>query len=313
MMTNQVKQYKISKTLFSIAILFFILSGCTMDPPEWAIEKKKIDMDNIKIGLSISTLNNPFFVAVRDGVELEVTREKMQLIVADAQNDSVRQSNDIEDLIQQRVDVLLINPVDSSAVSSAILSANQAGIPVITIDRSADKGKVVSLVASDNVAGGKMAAQFILDRLGLRAKVAELEGIPGASATRERGKGFHQIADLNLNVVAKQSADFDRVKGLTVTENMLQAHNNIQAIFAHNDEMALGAAEAVKSIGKRILIIGFDGSADGLKAVKDGRITATIAQQPDLIGQKAVLIVKNILLQQKVESSIAAPLKIIVN
>ncbi|MBX9866165.1 MAG: substrate-binding domain-containing protein, partial [Burkholderiales bacterium] len=203
-------------------------------------------------------------------------------------------------------------PVDSAAVSSAILAANQAGIPVITLDRSADKGQVVSLIASDNVAGGKMAAEFILAKLGKNAKVAELEGIPGASATRERGQGFHLVADKNLNVVAKQAADFDRAKGLNVAENMLQAHSDIQAIFAQNDEMALGAVEAVKSTGRNILIVGFDGSSDGIKAVKAGQMTATVAQQPELIGKMSVQTAKQIVLKQDTASKIAVPLKLIV-
>lgn len=300
------------KRIFASILCVVMFSACTMDPPEWAAQAKQVDLNHLKIGLSISTLNNPFFVAVRDGVATEAKQESMELKVADAQNDSAKQGNDIDDLIQQRVDVLLINPVDSAAVSSAILAANQAGIPVITLDRSADKGQVVSLIASDNVAGGKMAAEFILAKLGKNAKVAELEGIPGASATRERGQGFHLVADNNLNVVAKQAADFDRAKGLNVAENMLQAHSDIQAIFAQNDEMALGAVEAVKSTGRNILIVGFDGSSDGIKAVKAWQMTATVAQQPELIGKMSVQTAKQIVLKQVPASKIAVPLKLIV-
>ena len=301
----------LNKRILLPLIVAVTLASCTMDAPDWAIKKKKTDLNHIKLGLSISTLNNPFFVAVRDGIQQEAQKESMDLKVADAQNDSAHQGNDIDDLIQQKVDVLLVNPVDSAAVSSAIISANQAGIPVITIDRSADKGTVITSIASDNVAGGKLAAEFILQHVEKGGKVAELEGIPGASATRERGMGFHQIADKQLDVVAKQSADFDRAKGLTVTENMLQAHSDIQAIFAQNDEMGLGAVEAVKSTGKTIIIVGFDGSTDGVKAVKEGRMTATVAQQPELIGQKSVLAAKDILMQQPVESKISVPLKLI--
>ena len=173
----------------------------------------------------------------------------MKVKVVDARDDSAKQTNDIEDLIQQQVDYLIVNPTDSSAISSAVESANNEGIPVITLDRSVDKGDVASFIASDNVEGGKMAGKYLVDKVGKNAKVGELEGVPGASATRERGKGFHEIADKQLKVIAKQSAKFDRAEGLNVTQNMLEAHPNIKAIFAQNDEMALGAIEL---LGTRI-------------------------------------------------------------
>ncbi|EUJ38495.1 monosaccharide-transporting ATPase [Brochothrix thermosphacta DSM 20171 = FSL F6-1036] len=241
----------------------------------------------------------------------EAKKQGITVKIADAQNDSSKQSNDVDDLIQQGVDVLLVNPVDSAAISSAVKTANDAAIPVIAIDRSADKGKVETLVASDNREGGKMAAQYILDQLGDKAKVAELEGVPGASATRERGEGFHSLADTKLDVVEKQSADFDRTKGLNVAENVLQANSSIQAIFAQNDEMALGAVEAAKSAGKDIIIVGFDGNDDGLKAVETGKMSATIAQQPELIGKKAVESVKDVAAGKKIEALIPVELKLV--
>ncbi len=140
-----------------------------------------------------------------------------------------------------------------------------------------------------------MAAEFIADKLGKGAKVAELEGVPGASATRERGSGFHNIADEKLDVVTKQSADFDRTKGLTVMENLPQGHPDIQAVFAHNDEMALGALEAINSSGKDIIVIGFDGNKDALASIKDGKLSATVAQRPELIGKLATEATDDIL------------------
>ena len=262
--------------------------GLFLEPPEWAKPKAGGDVKDIKIGLSISTLNNPFFVSLKDGVVAEAAKQGMEVVVVDAQNDSAKQSNDVDDLIQQGVNALLINPTDSSAISTVVQTANSLGIPVITLDRSADQGEVAALVASDNVKGGQMAAEYIVEQLGKDTKVIELEGVPGASATRERGKGFHNIADEQLNVVAKQAADFDRTKGLTVTENLLQGNPDAKAIFAHNDEMALGAIEAIQSSGKDIMVIGFDGNDDALKSIEAGNLTATVAQQPELIGQLAV-------------------------
>ncbi|MCY7777313.1 ribose ABC transporter substrate-binding protein RbsB [Bacillus haynesii] len=295
-------------TVFTALALLF-LSACSLEPPEWAKPNKEKGAD-IKIGLSVSTLKNPFFVSLKNGVVKEAKKQGIEVIVVDAQDDSAKQTNDVEDLLQQGVDALLINPADSSAISTAVQSANSLGIPVVTLDRSAENGKVETLVASDNVKGGQMAADFIVQQLGKGAKVAELEGVPGASATRERGSGFHKTADDKLNVIAKQTADFDRTKGLNVMENLLQGNPDIQAVFAHNDEMALGAIEAIRSSGKEILVVGFDGNEDAVKAVQAGDMSATIAQQPELIGKLAVQAARDILNGKKVEKTIPAPLKL---
>lgn len=275
-------------TFILIAFLLILTTGCSLEPPGWAKPKTGGDLKDIKIGLSVSTLNNPFFVSLKDGVVEEARKHGMETIVVDAQNDSAKQSNDVDDLMQKGVNVLLINPTDSASISTVVQSANSLGIPVITLDRSADQGDVKALVASDNVKGGKMAAEFIEKIVGKGAKVVELEGVAGASATRERGKGFHEVADQNLKVIAKQTADFDRTKGLNVMENLLQANPDVQAVFAHNDEMALGAIEAIKSSGKDIPVVGFDGNDDAMKSIKEGKLTATVAQQPEWIGQLAV-------------------------
>lgn len=272
---------------------------------------EKSENGKIKVGLSVSTLSNPFFVSLRDVIVEEAEAKGMEIIVVNSQDDPATEISNIEDLIQQGVDVLIINPTDSSAVSSAVQSANSANIPVITIDRSAEQGEVETLITSDNVAGGEMAAEFIYDQLGEGAKVAELEGVSGASATRERGEGFHRIADEKLDVVASQPADFDRIKGLTVMENTLQGNSDIEAVFAHNDEMALGAVEAIQAAGKDIIVVGFDGIEDAIDAVEAGDLTATIAQRPDLMGKEAIKAAEKILNGEVLEDIIKVPLDLV--
>ncbi|HAT56107.1 MAG TPA: ribose ABC transporter substrate-binding protein RbsB [Veillonellaceae bacterium] len=300
------------KKIFLICTMIMAMvavAGCGSSTPKQAASSAQ-NGKKITIGFSVSTQNNPFFVTMAKSVEEQAKKDGITVKIVDAQNDPAKQANDITDLIESKVDVLLINPVDSAAVSNSVLAANKAKIPVITIDRSSDKGDVVAHIASDNVKGGEMAADFIVKKLGEKANVAELEGLPGASATRERGEGFHKIADQKLTVVAKQAADFDRSKGLTVSENMLQANPDIKAIFAQNDEMALGAISAAKSANKQILIVGFDGTADGLKAIQDGTLAATVAQQPDQMGQIAVETAIKIAKGEKVDNKIAVPLKL---
>ncbi|MEW4369650.1 ribose ABC transporter substrate-binding protein RbsB [Paenibacillus kandeliae] len=299
------------KILLAAMLTALLLAGCSMQPPNWAKPEKATNTGEMTIGLSISTLNNPFFVSLKDGVTTEAQKLGIKVIVVDAQNDSAKQSNDVDDLLQQGVDALLINPTDSAAISAAVQSANGLDIPVITLDRSADKGDVKTLVASDNAKGGRMAADYLVKQLGTGAKIIELQGVPGASATRERGKGFHEVADKQLDVIASQAADFDRTKGLNVMENLLQANPDVQGVFAHNDEMALGAIEAIESAGKDIPVVGFDGNEDALTSIKEGKLTATVAQQPDLIGQMAVDAARDVLQGKTVEASMPAPLKLV--
>ena len=146
--------------------------------------------------------------------------------------------------------------------------------------------KLVSHVASDNAEGGKMAAQYLINQLGDNANIVELEGIAGSSATRDRGAGFdNEIENSNLNIITKQSADFDRTKGLSVMENIIQSKGDIDAVFAQNDEMALGALKALEDANMdNVLVVGFDATDDAVASVEKGEMSATIAQQPVLIG-----------------------------
>ena len=151
----------------------------------------------------------------------------------------------------------------------------------------------------------------MLEKLGNGAKIAELQGVPGASATRERGKGFENAVKGKLDITAKQTASFDRAKGLTVTENILQGNPEIKGLFSQNDEMALGAAQAAKSANKDLMIVGFDGEADGLKAVKNGEMAATVAQQPEEMGRLAVKAAYDHFNGKKVKAKIDSPLELV--
>lgn len=264
------------------------------------------------IALAVSTLDNPFFVTLKEGAEKEASKLGYNLVVLDSQNDPSKELSNVEDITVRGAKVLLINPTDSTAVANAVRVANKKNIPVITLDRGAAQGDVVSHIASDNVAGGKMAGDFIAEKLGDNAKVIQLEGIAGTSAARERGEGFKQAVQAHkFDILASQPADFDRTKGLNVMENLLTAQPNVQAVFAQNDEMALGAIRAVQAANKSVLIVGFDGTDDGVKAVKSGKLGATIAQQPDLIGALGVQTADKIIKGEKVEAKIPVPLKVV--
>lgn len=300
------------KRIIALLALVLVLSACSLDPPAYLQSKDSDGNDGeFKIGFSISTLNNPFFVTLNEGAKEKANELGVSLIIIDAQDNAAKQASDVEDLIQQGVDLIMINPTDSEAVASAVEAANNVNIPVITVDRNSEGGQVLSHIASDNAAGGELAAEYLVELIGEGAKVAELEGISGSSAARDRGAGFNAIAAEKLDVVTKQTANFNRGEGLTVMENILQGHPNIKGVFAHNDEMALGALEAIKVSGKNVIVIGFDATEDAVKAVENGELAGTIAQKPDLIGQTAIETAVQALEGNMVEEFIPVELELV--
>jgi ribose transport system substrate-binding protein len=265
------------------------------------------------VGLVLSTLNNPFFVTLKEGAEQKAKELGYSILVLDSQNDPAKELANVEDLLSKKIALLMINPTDSDAVVSAIRAANRANIPVVTLDRGATGGKVLSHVASDNVQGGMMAGELIVKALGGSGKVVELQGVPGTSAARDRGEGFNAAiaAAKGVVVVASQPADFDRTKGLNVMENILQAQSDINAVFAHNDEMALGALKAIQSSNRNIIVVGFDGTDDAVSAVKGGSLLATVAQQAARIGSIGVETADAILKGKVVKKYSPVPLQLI--
>lgn len=266
---------------------------------------------NGSIGFSVSTLNNPFFVTLTEGAKDKAKELDAELIVVDAGDDAAKQTNDIEDLVSKNISVLVVNPVDSDAVAPAVKDAMAKGIKVVTVDRGVNGVEVDCSIASDNVAGAAMATEYLVEKVGKAAKVAELEGVSGASATIDRGEGFHQVADKDLDIVAKQTANFNRSEGMSVMENMLQANSDIVGVFSHNDEMALGAVEAIAATGKDIAVVGFDATDDAVTAVKDGKMAATVAQKPELMGATAIETANSLVKGETVEKSIPVEVELI--
>lgn len=302
---------KVLVSLLGVAAVGLLLTGCSTEGDKKEETKNKEPKD-LKIGFSISTLNNPAFVYLKDQIEENAKKEGSKIIIADAQNDSAKQSDNMDDFIQQKVDAIIVNPVDSSAIAPSVEAANDANIPVVAVDRSSDGGEILSLIVSDNVKGGEMAAKYLIDTLGENAKVAMIEGIPGASATNERGEGFKKGAKGKLDIVASQNGDFDRAKSLTVTENILQANPEIKGIFAQNDEEALGALEAVKAAKRDdIVIIGFDGAEDALKSIEEKELNATIGQRFDEMAKLSLDSIYKHYKGEKVDKEIFAPVELI--
>lgn len=255
--------------------------------------------------LVISTLNNPFFVSVADGAKDEASKLGIALDVQNANNNDTQSLNQATTALVKKPSVLVLDPTSSEAGGSITLQANQANVPVVAFDRVPDQGNLAAFIGYDAIQAGKNGAKALCEAMGGTGKGAEVQGILGTSVARDRSDGFNTGMKEcpGVEIVAVQSADFDRGKALDVTTNILQANPNITGIYAANDEMALGAVAAVKSrnlIGK-IKIVGNDGIADALSAVKNGEMAATNAESPFALGQEVIKISNEVAAGETVE------------
>ncbi|RII15800.1 D-ribose-binding periplasmic protein precursor [Streptomyces sp. YIM 130001] len=266
-----------------------------------------------KVGMSLSTLGNAFFVEMRAGAEAEAKSLGVDLTVTDAQDDASVQADQLQNFSGEGMDAIVVNPVDSDAVAPGVRAAKKAEVPVIAADRAVTGTTTDSLVASDNVEGGRLAAKALAEHLDGKGEIVTLQGVAGTSASRERGKGFAEgiKAYPGIEVVSKQPAEFDRTKGLDVMTNLMQSHPDVDGVFAENDEMALGAAKALGDrAGKSVAVVGFDGTPDGIKAVKAGTLYASVAQLPEQLGRIAVRNAVRAADDKDVKNMIKVPVKV---
>jgi len=253
------------------------------------------------VAFVLKTLNSPFFIDMQRGAQEAGSRLKVDLVVqaADREVDVEKQMQIIENLIQTGVKALCVTPSGSKEIVPALVKANRAGIPVVVVDTRVDPkaGAEAGLstdvfVGSDNYEGGRLAGAHLLAITGGKARVAILEGIPGHETGDSRLKGFRDaVKDApGIRIVASQTANWERDQGFTVFQNLLQAHRDLDAVFACNDMMALGAVEAIAAAGRtgKVTVIGFDAVEDARKAIASGAMVASVAQFPSEMGRLAV-------------------------
>jgi ribose transport system substrate-binding protein len=255
-----------------------------------------------RIALVCKTLNSPFFLDMKRGAEAEAKALGVNLVVQapERELDVEKQMQIVENLIQTRVQALCLTPSGSRELVPAIAKANKAGIPVIIVDTRLDEAmlkaegaQTLTFIGSDNYDGGRLAGQHIARVFeGSSAKVALLEGIPGHETADSRLRGFRDAVNgvAHVEIVASQTANAERDQGFNVTQNLLQAHRDLNAIFAGNDLMALGALEAVAAANRidQVKIIGFDAIDEARKEIAAGRMEASVAQNPAEMGRLAV-------------------------
>ncbi len=268
-----------------------------------------------KIALFISHLENPFFKSLYQSTQAAADLFGMDLVVSDAQNGDARQLSAMMNTVQAGVSVLVVNPANSHTIVPGIELANEKKIPVITVDRKCAGGEIVCHIESDNIKGGKMAGEALVRYLGGQGRIIEIEGIPGTSAAQERGMGFNQVIweHSQMKVVARETAHFDRKRARETMLRLLQTGVDFDAVFAHNDNMILGALEAMESVRYTLprILIGFDAIREAVRAVEQGKLTATIAQRPERMGRLAIQSAARILRGEQLPSEIPVELELI--
>ncbi|MGH9882229.1 MAG: sugar ABC transporter substrate-binding protein [Pyrinomonadaceae bacterium] len=277
-----------------------------------------------RIAFVMKTANNPFFIEMQKGAEDEAKKLGVNLIVqaAEREVDVEKQMQIVENLLQTKIAALCVTPSGSREIVPAINKANSANISVVIVDTRVDaktlsdaKGKIATFIGSDNYEGGKLAGERIAKQLGGKGKVAVLEGIPGHETGDSRLKGFRDAlkATPGIEIVASQTANWERDQGFNVFQNILQSHPDVQAVFACSDLMALGALEAIAAAKKtgQIIVIGFDASDEARKAVLDGTMDATVAQSPATMGAMAVENAYHLIKGEPVKEEMVVPIKLI--
>jgi len=277
---------------------------------------KEDDSGKIKVGFSQQSTEVAYRIMQTESIKQAAEKSGYQLVFTDAQNDTAKQTSDVEDLVSQKIDYLALSPRDFEGAATALAAAKKAGIPVILIDRLAagvPGEDYVAFIGSDYIWEGEQAAEWIAKKTDGKAKIVELTGTVGASAAKDRSVGFHQVVDKHpdMEVIVSQTADFSRAEAQKVMENIIQARGNeIDAVYAHNDEMAIGASLALKAAGykpgKDILIVGIDGDKAAFDLIKAGEYSATIFSSP-YFGPLLFEVIDNLVAGKEVEQTIILP------
>jgi len=282
-----------------------------------AEEKKEAtsEAEKYRIGVILMALNSDYWHMVEAGAIIAAKELGAEVTVVgpNAESDVTGQIAMVEDMLAKKVDAIVLSRNDPQALIPVCQKAKEAGIPVVTIDGDiADPKMRDCFIGTENVDAAKEAGKFIASKLKAGDKAAIIRGLPGAPTHDQRQSGCKEVLESNgIQVVSIQPADSERAKAVGVAENILQANPDVKAIYATNDEMALGAYQAVASMGKDVIIVGFDGSPDAVKSIIEGKLTASVAQMPILQGYTGVEVALKLLKGEKVEDHIKLPVEVV--
>ena len=267
-----------------------VLPMALMTTPALAAESHKKPDKDLVIGMSFQELNNPYFVTMQKALQQAVDKMGAKLIVTDAHHDIAKQVSDVEDMIQRGVDVLLLNPTDTVGAQSAVVSAKNAGIPVVAVDAQAD-GPISGFVGSKNFEAGYLSCQYLVKSMNGKGSVAILNGIP-VTPILQRVKGCKKALGeaKGIRLVDEQNGHQERNAAMNATENMLQAHPDLGGLFSVNDGGTLGALVALNSSGNKVKLASIDGIPEAIKAMQqpNSPLVVDVAQHPDTMVVKAL-------------------------
>ena len=294
--------------LKTMIALPFVWGGIALAADLPTLAKK----DTYKAGFAQTESNNPWRLAQTASMKAEAAKRGWQLVYTDAAGSAAKQVSDVDSMIAQKVDVIVLAPREEKPLIPAVMKAKRAGIPVILIDRNVDQKAAaagrdyVTFIGSDFIDQGRRAAEWLIKATGGKGTIVELEGTTGSSPANDRKKGFDDAIkkQAGMKIVASQSGDFARDKGRQVMQTLLQAHPDLTAVYAHNDEMSIGAIAALEAAGKKpgqdVTVVSIDGTRDALTAILGGKMGATVQSSP-FFGPVSCETVKRYAKGEKIE------------
>jgi ribose transport system substrate-binding protein len=293
-------QAMLNRQIAAIAAACLILGGCGGQQSQ--TPKTKAPARPL-VGVSLLTQSHTFYKDLEDAMRAEAAARNLDIVFNACEMDPAKQASQIEDFIAQRVSALVVAPCDSTAIVPYVQKAQSAGIPVFSADIAVNGASVVSHVASDNFTGGKLAAKTLASLLHDKGKVLIIDH-PEVASVQDRTRGFDEEMKSHpaIEIVGRPSASGQRAKAMAVMEDMLQAHRDLNGVFAINDDTALGAASVLDAAGRKdVVIVGFDATAEAQEAIrKGGPLKADISQYPKKIGQTTIELVARHLKGEKV-------------
>lgn len=300
-----------SLSLLSLLLCLQLATGCSQEKSSSTATSGK----SLTIGVSMLSMQNEFIVNVADEMQKKADAAGVELIVVDAERSPLKQVEQVESFIAQNVDAIILNPCEVEASSPAVQKALAAKIPIINVN-SATSTKPTAFVGSDDVESGRMAMKYLAEKLGGKGNIVMMQGYMGQAAQLQREQGAKEVLRQypGLKMLATQTAEWDRSKAMSLMENWIQSYGNqISAVFAHNDEMGMGAVKALTAAGlkDKVVVVSIDAIPDALQSVQKGELNATLFQNAEQQGAQAIETAMKAAGGKQFQSEVMIPFKLV--
>lgn len=301
-----------TNVIFAALVATVLFAGCNQSQDGNSGESTG---EKLVIGATMLSMQNEFIVNVSDEMEAKAKEMGVELITVDAERSALKQVEQVESFIAQGVDAIIMNPCEVEASSPAVKLAMNANIPIINVN-SETSAKPTAFVGSDDTESARIAMRYLVDKLGGKGNILMMHGFMGQAAQLKRDNGAKEILKANpgLKLLAEQTGEWDRAKGMSLTENWIQSYGpQINAIFAHNDEMGMGAVKALEAAGikNKVIVVSVDAIPDALQAVKKGTLDATVFQNAREQGSKAIEIAVKAAKKEAFDKEVLIPFQLV--